>query len=143
MKFHTMLCVLTTLLVITIYLSPAGTAAADVQKAFHVSPSGSDKNPGTAAEPFKTIRRARDEVRKVNQKMTGNVEVILRGGTYQLGETLVFDHRDGGTAKYKVIYRAFPGEKVMLSGGRPLTGWKPATDGMWTLELPEVKSGQW
>ena len=86
MKLNTMLRVLTALLVITICLSSTGTAA-DVQKTYYVSAAGSDKNPGTAAEPFKTIQRARDEVRKINQKMTGNVEVILRDGTYPLSET--------------------------------------------------------
>ncbi|MEA1952737.1 MAG: right-handed parallel beta-helix repeat-containing protein [Planctomycetota bacterium] len=143
MKFHAMFRALTASLIITICLSSTGTAEAGVQKTLHVSPSGSDKNPGTEAKPFQTIQRARDEVRKVNRNMSGDIEVMLRGGTYQLGKKLVFDSRDGGTDEYKVTYRAFPEEKVVISGGRRLWGWKPADDGMWTLDLPEVRSGSW
>ncbi len=143
MRFHAMTLIIPTLFIIAVCLLQAGIAEAGVQKNLHVSPSGSDTNPGTEAKPFKTIRRARDEVRKFNGKMTGDIEVVLHGGTYQLGETLVFGSRDGGADNHKVVYRSRPGEEVVVSGGRPLTGWKPAADGMWTLDLPEVKSGNW
>ena len=52
---------------------PATVSVADVQHTFYVSPTGSDENPGTESEPFKTIRRAQDAVRKVNRQMTGGV----------------------------------------------------------------------
>ena len=132
-----MLRVITSLVVVTIYLSSASTMAAGVQKTLHVSPSGSDKNPGTMAEPFKTIQRARDEVRKVNKKMTGNVEVILHDGTYKLSETVVFDHRDGGTGGHNVVYKAAAGATPVLSGGRVITGWKADAKGRWRVDCGE------
>ncbi len=131
MELNTTIRILTAILVGMICLSFAGTAAADVQKAFHVSPFGSDKNPGTEPEPFQTIQRARDEVRKVNQRMTGDIEVILHDGTYQLGETLCFDYRDGGTGGHNVVYKAAEGAAPVVSGGRAITGWKADTDGRW------------
>lgn len=38
--------------------------SSDAETAFYVSPDGSDSNSGTEREPFKTIEKARDEVRK-------------------------------------------------------------------------------
>ena len=105
--------------------------AAAVQSTFYVSPAGNDKNPGTQAAPFKTIQRARDEVRKVNGKMSGDIEVILGGGTYQLDETLVFDHRDGGTGGHNVVYKAAPGETPIISGGKTISGWQADANGRW------------
>ena len=105
--------------------------AAAVQNTFYVSPAGNDKNPGTKAAPFKTIQRARDEVRKVNGKMSGDVEVILGGGTYQLDETLVFDHRDGGTGGHNVVYKTAPGETPIISGGKTISGWQADANGRW------------
>ncbi|MDH7504119.1 MAG: hypothetical protein QHJ82_15585, partial [Verrucomicrobiota bacterium] len=40
------------------------TATAD----FHVSPAGSDSNPGTASSPFATLERARDAVRELKRE---------------------------------------------------------------------------
>ncbi|MEA1951827.1 MAG: right-handed parallel beta-helix repeat-containing protein [Planctomycetota bacterium] len=131
MKLHATLHVLTALLLLTIYLLSTGNAAADAQKALHVSPSGSDDNSGSEQKPFKTIRRARDEVRKANQKMTGDIEVILHGGTFRLSETLVFDHRDGGTDGHHVVYKAAKDASPVLSGGRAITGWKEDAEGRW------------
>ena len=137
MKFHTMLRFLAVLLANAIYLSSAGIAAADAQKTFHVSPAGSDKNQGTEAEPFKTIQRARDEVRKVNQEMTGDIEVILHGGTYQISETLVFDHRDGGTGGHYVVYKAAAGATPTISGGKAISGWQADAEGRWKAACGE------
>ena len=49
------------------------------QATFYVAPSGSDMNEGTFVAPFKTLARAQKEVRKVNETMTGDVVVYLRG----------------------------------------------------------------
>lgn len=135
MKFPTMIRVLTALLAIVICSSYAGIAAADVQKTFHVSPAGSDDNPGTEAKPFKTVRRARDEVRKVNQNMTGDIEVVLHDGTYRLShDTLFFDHNDNGTGGHNVIYRAAIGATPVISGGEVITGWQEDAEGRWKAD---------
>ncbi|HVE43435.1 MAG TPA: hypothetical protein VNM14_26390 [Planctomycetota bacterium] len=91
-------------------------AAGDV----FVAPDGKDSNPGTKDAPFATIARARD---------AKPVTVILRGGTYFLPETLVVKPEDSG-----VTYAAAPGEKVVLSGGRRIAGWKKTDAGLWTAQ---------
>ena len=63
------------------------------QKIYHVALDGSDSNPGTEAKPFRTIERARDVVRTVNENMAGDILVLLREGTYAVDRT-VFDRKD-------------------------------------------------
>lgn len=66
--------------------------------------------------------------------------VIVRGGTYFLSEPLVFGPQDSGTARNPITYRAAPGEKVVLSGGTPVAGWKVAGK-LWQTTVPGVRDG--
>lgn len=87
----------------------------------YVSPTGSDSNHGTSpANAFKTIEKARDTIRqkKFNQDMQGDVVVYLRGGRYELDDTLVFDNRDSGSNGRYVVYKAYSNEIPVLCGGR-------------------------
>lgn len=105
-----------------------------VRTTFYVDPSsigGSDSNPGTISEPFLTLERAKQAVRDVNKAMTGDAIVYLRGGTYELEEPLVFQSDDSGQNGYRVIYMAYPGEKPVITGGRRISGWIPAGNGIY------------
>jgi hypothetical protein len=111
---------------------------------FYVSAEGKDTNRGTAAAPFATLARARDAVReKVAAGLTKDLLVLIRGGTYPQTNTLAFGPEDSGTARCSITYAAAPGEKVALSGGRKISGWKKGPGSVWTAELPEVESGRW
>ena len=121
-------------------LSHFAAAGAD----FYVAPNGKDNSPGTAAEPFATVAKAQDAVRrKAAAGLDHDVVVQIRGGVYPQTETLVFGPEDSGTEKHSITYAAAPGEKVVLSGGRTITGWKKGAGAIWTAELPEVKAGKW
>src|ERR1035437_3676244 len=41
---------------------------------FYVAPNGRDENPGTKGQPFATLQRARDEIRKLIAKGLGRPE---------------------------------------------------------------------
>lgn len=136
---------------------------------FYVSPDGDDQGRGTAREPFATIARARDAVRrKIATRLTSDVTVLIRGGTYELAETLTFGPEDSGTARHSVTYAAYPGEEVVVSGGRRITGWRrargvvgspppagehdalpahgglsPPRGGVWQADVPGVREGEW
>ena len=84
------------------------------------------QNEAVPVSPADDIAKARDVVR--GKKLT----VLLRGGTYFLPETLVFKPEDSDTT-----YKAAPGETVVLSGGRLITGWKKAPNGLWTAQVPD------
>ena len=121
----------TALSLIAAAIAPMPGALAAAQGTFYVAPDGADANPGTEAKPFKTLERARDAVRKLNQAMTGDIVVVLRGGTHRLGRTLVLDHRDSGHNDHNVIYRAHPGGTPVISGGQRIAGWQPDAKGRW------------
>ena len=89
-----------------------------------VSTGGSDSNPGTASRPFRTLAGARDAIRarvQADGYPADGVTVTVRGGTYVLKETLLFEKMDGGTAQRPVRYRAADGEQVRIIGGMDLT----------------------
>jgi hypothetical protein len=101
----------------------------------YVAPSGNDSwsgalaapNPAGSDGPFRTLQRARDEVRRL--KAAGNlgagVTIQVRAGLYQLPETLTLDARDSGAADAPVVYQAFPGERPILTGARTVNDFKP------------------
>jgi len=88
---------------------------------FFVSPSGSDRDPGTRERPFLTLERARDAVRSLRKEHGGSlkepVAVWLSAGTYSLSRTFALDASDGGSPGATVTYSALPGEEARLSGG--------------------------
>jgi len=98
----------------TIYVSTIGNDSFD-----GLSPSPLRDN---IHGPFSTLERARDELRKIKrtEKIVGEVNIVIRAGTYELKNTFQLDTQDSGTLLAPVIYRAFKGEKVILSGGRTL-----------------------
>jgi len=116
---------------------------------FIVAPNGDDANPGTEARPFATPARARDAVRhRIAAGPDADVTVLLRGGTYRLGETLVFGQADSGNKEHSITYAAYPGETPVLSSGVPVAGWKrlegelpglpeAARGHVWVAGLPE------
>ncbi|MFX0195377.1 MAG: right-handed parallel beta-helix repeat-containing protein [Candidatus Hodarchaeota archaeon] len=71
---------------------------------YYVSPTGSDNNPGTLSQPWKTIQNASSIL------LPGDT-VYIRGGTYQES---VRPTRSGQIGNY-IIYAAYPGEKVILN----------------------------
>jgi hypothetical protein len=108
-----------------------GTVSVPPSSAFHVAPGGSDANPGTFAEPFRTIGRAQQAVRSINGSMSADVTVYLRGGEYTLESGLVFSSPDSGSNGFDVIYAGWPGERPVLHGGQRIGGWTPAGEGLY------------
>ena len=118
------------LLLISIFLFES---AIGIAADFYVSPTGSDQNPGTENKPFQSLEKARDTIRQLkNEKRypSTGVTVWLRAGEYPLSQTFALNEKDAGLPQAPVIYRAFPGEIVHLTGGQtvPSTEFKPVTD---------------
>ena len=104
----------------------AEAADKDMQAQFYVATNGDDKNDGTKEHPFATVERAREEVDKINDDMTGDIVVNIGAGDYYLEDTLTFGTEDSGTNGHEVIYRSVDGTgKANLIGGEPITGWEP------------------
>lgn len=100
-----------------------------VQTQFYVAVNGSDENDGSKKSPFATVEKARQEVDKINDDMTGNIIVNIGAGDYYLDETLVLGEGDSGTNGYEIIYRSEDGiGAANLIGGERITGWTLADE---------------
>jgi hypothetical protein len=98
---------------------------------FFVSPTGSDGNPGTFSQPFQTIGAAKTAVRAQTSSMAADITVYLRGGRYALTATESFTASDSGLNGFRVLWKAYPGETVRISGGQTITGWSDQGGGIW------------
>ncbi|MCC2684504.1 MAG: peptide-binding protein, partial [Paenibacillaceae bacterium] len=109
---------------------------------FYVAVDGHDGNPGTMERPFLSLRQAQRAVRALkygNRWPTptdGGVTVYVRGGRYSLSQPLVFTPEDSGVPGGPVRYCAYPGERVVLSGGlRVEATWEQHRDGVLKCRL--------
>lgn len=92
----------------------------------YVSINGSDINSGTKEKPLATlhsaIRKARELRRLNDESIKGGIRIIIGKGFYQLHEPIVFRPEDSGTKDSPTEIIA--DEKVVLSGGVKIKGWK-------------------
>ena len=127
-----------------------GKAGAQPAKAdFYVAPGGSDDWSGTLPQPsaaqtdgpFATLGQARDAVRGHKEAQPGrDIVVLIRGGTHQLEETVVFSLEDSAPEGHTITYAAYPGEAPVFSSGVPIEGWEPAGEA--PEGLPEAARGK-
>ncbi len=95
-----------------------------VEKIIYVADTGNDSNTGTAQAPFKTFVRAQQAARILTRK-NNSVTVMVKGGTYYLSSPLKFTPEDGGSLNTPVVYKTYPNENVVISGGVKLnTKWE-------------------
>ncbi|TDE11148.1 right-handed parallel beta-helix repeat-containing protein [Jiangella asiatica] len=96
---------------------------------FYVSPDGDDRDAGSVTRPLRTLAGARDAVSEFKQRHPkGDITVYLRGGRYQLDQTVVFGPEDSGNAEQTITYAAYPGERPVFSSGELIDGWRPVAD---------------
>jgi hypothetical protein len=117
----------------------AGSAAAPLEPVdFYVALNGNDAwsgtlaapNPDSTDGPFATLARARDEIRKrkaAGPLPAGGLTVGVRGGLYEIRQTLELTAADSGTPEAPITYRACGHEVVRLAGGKRITDWVPVT----------------
>jgi hypothetical protein len=88
---------------------------------FHVSPTGTDADNGTAATPWRTIQRC------ANQAQPGDT-CRVHAGVYR--ETVTPPR--SGTAAAHIRFEAAPGECVTVSGADAFSGnWQPHSGSIW------------
>ena len=113
-------------------------------RTLYVATDGADTNPGSLEKPFSTFVRAQHEVRQlIAAGLKEDVQVLLRGGVYQLAKPLTFDLQDSGTPQHSITYGGYSNETVVISGGRRMMGWQQKDNGLWSVVIPEVAAGQW
>src|SRR6056297_1662933 len=97
----------------------------------YVSPLGNDSGAGTEEDPFLTIQKAQEKVRSLTDTMISDINVYLRGGRYEISDTLNFNQTDGGNNEYSVVYKNYPGEIPVIDGGVQINGWTHHEGKIW------------
>lgn len=108
--------------------------AADI----HIATVGSDTNPGSAEKPLASLAKARDAARG----KPGST-IWVHPGTYWLDSPVELTPADSGLS-----IRAHGKSNPVLSGGRPVTGWRklteepagvaaPAKGKLWSADVPQ------
>lgn len=112
--------------------------AADV---IFVSPGGNDTARGLSPEAaVASPQRALD---LAAEHKAG--EVRFGSGRYELEAAVQITAKHSGSQDRPLVIRAEDGAKVVLSGGRKITGWRrdQSNSQIWRAEVPEVKTGEW
>ena len=104
-----------------------------------ISPKGSDFNDGTRQSPKATLtsalRQAREWRRTEDNRIQGGITIYMEGGTYAFHEPVFIRPEDSGTKESPTIIRSVGGEKVILSGGISINGWKKQGK-VWVADVP-------
>jgi len=96
--------------------------SAENRHEIYVSTKGSDLNPGTLKSPFKTIEKARDEIRKLRKTSDQqSFTVMIFGGKYFVDQPIVLSTEDSGWDKSRIIYEGMNGEVVRIIGGKEVS----------------------
>lgn len=77
------------------------------KRIYYVSTKGNDNASGTLNRPFRTAQKA---LAAAEKHQTDTVEILFRGGTYQLSESVRIKGKN-------IILRPYDSEKVVFSGG--------------------------
>jgi parallel beta-helix repeat protein len=120
---------------------------------FFVATNGNDQwsgslsapNPGGTDGPLATLPRALRAVAEFRLRTPNappqRATIWVRGGTYFLPEPVVLKPEHS-----HLTLGRWQGEKPVLSGGRPVTGWHEAEVAgrkLWAADLPEARGGKW
>src|SRR2546423_10622597 len=103
--------------------------AASIPGNVFVSPGGNDSNPGTQSAPVKTVQRAQQLVRALNDNMSADVTVVLADGFYRLTSPLTLSSADSGTNGHNIVWTADNGARPVFAGSVQLTGWTRMSTG--------------
>ena len=95
----------------------SGTIRLSDEISLYVSADAAAGGSGSIAAPYASFDEARDAVRLIKAKQPGRpITVFIRGGEYF--DSFSLSAQDSGSEGAPVTYRAYPGEKVLVTGGR-------------------------
>ena len=104
-----------------------------------ISPKGSDFNDGTRQSPKATLtsalRQAQEWRRTEDNRIQGGITIYMEGGTYAFHEPVFIRPEDSGTKESPTVIRSVGDEKVILSGGISINGWKKQGK-VWVADVP-------
>lgn len=103
-------------------------------KEYHVTTKGKNSNDGLSlANSFKTISHAAKIARPGDT-------ITVYEGTYREWVSPAY----GGTSNLnRIVYRAAPGEKVIIKGSEAINNWEKVTNGVWKVTIQNSFFGEY
>lgn len=98
---------------------------------YHVSPNGDDSHDGSASSMLKTISAA------AARAEAGDV-ITVHAGVYR---ERINPPRGGDAEDRRILYRAAPGDRVVIKGSEVVTGWTHVAHDTWRVTLPDTLFG--
>ena len=125
-----------------VLLGPA--RLSNAEETWFVAPSGNNAWSGRLEEPAADgtdgpvgdLHRAVELARR--SAAGAKRRIVLRAGEYFVTRPIELGPKDAG-----LTIEAAAGERVVLYGGRRITGWRRDGDRFWAADLPDGKSGKW
>ncbi len=106
------------------------TAAASARE-YHVSAAGNDKHDGSSSRPLRTISAAAERA------YPGDT-ITVHAGIYR---ERVAPLRGGTSDATRIVYRAAPGERVVITGAEVVKGWTRVKNDIWKVTIPNSLFG--
>jgi len=127
----------------TLILGVSVMSASAQTLAWYVSPEGKDTWSGQLAAPnadgtdgpLASVAAAVSASRKQPDQPR---QIIIAPGRYFVEKMVSLDPTDSG-----LTIQGAGQAKTILYGGRPITGWRPDGDHLWTADVPQAKDGTW
>lgn len=104
------------------------------QSTYYVAPDGQDSNAGTLEAPFATIAKALDAINGV-KKSKENYTVSVRGGLYQMDQTLAITNEDSAPKKGSITIKAYENEEPVFSGAVKVGGFEAVNKKLWKKKI--------
>jgi len=107
--------------------------------ALFIAPSGNDNWSGKLAEPnknetdgpFATFQKTQEtirELKKMDKLPANGITVYIHEGNYSISKTIKLTTEDSGEKNTPITWRSYPGERVVFSGGKTISGFKKIRD---------------
>ena len=140
---HTGIAGLLNMLTVSALVVTWAAVAGAAPVSLYVAPNGDDDWSGVRPDvgdgdgPFATLGRAQAQVRKLSAegRLSEGATVFVRGGVYELPETLTLGPEDSGTEQHPVVYREYRDEEPAVVGGREVSGFRPWRDAILQRDL--------
>ena len=105
----------------------------------YVATTGNDNNLGTIDQPFLTFDKAKARARQIKSTDPSiPIKILARGGTYSMATPFNLTAADSGSPGAPIIYTSYPGEMVVITGAKTISGFTSITDQETLSRLPAV-----